>query len=805
MLSPLQLEILQSQPQQTSLYISIFEPKTVMACQPTGSMPRNSMVIPYHNVSTGTYSNIESGMTLLAGTTEGGAEAGRIRIRTADASKIYVSENSNIDWPNANYLTVIRFFELWPVYPRIVNDPNNPENVIFYKDYDISYANQNRQLGVIPNAGPHRAGFLENGTHQEYWSASGTYNPLGSSLSYFWEFEGGTPSASNVETPGYVSYDTPGHYTTKLTISGSNGTSDVTYRTVSVYDRPEDGEHTIPMRCYITEMNGSRGEGGYTVSFRLYNPIGKITDGARVVIFADDWYGEQKVSLGGNAENCSSIVFVGYILKSSIRWNYADSYVDFSVGSIAELMKKSMGFAIDVESKTSPSTWYELYNMDCRRAVQHYLKWHSTLFMMTDYQFLGPDYQIQFFDSDRESMFDAVDNFLRNTILGELVCDRQGKLWAETQAWCAPNATGTYTPVMNLTRRNWINEPLLYEHIQPETSYVELGGIAYSGPATGTSSALLSCAPGEAPGFRGTIDKREGLALTGQEQLNQLSGNLYANQIARFREIEIEMAGNYRNLDIAPQMAVSFDMKKEDTIYGLELHALYRVDGMSWTYDAAQQSFHPNSVSLTQITSGMPGQTISIPPIPDDGGYGGPGKFKFPKLPPFSPISPLITPIMKRYDTDYSITDGDDDLPAKLKYLDFVYPYAAGISGSVPAGAFSWPSVLYTDSPEAAIDINQGGIYRVTINVSCYGGEYNNGHLLIGFFGTAFGVGTTQLPINVEVYSDGFGTPKIISQSEVCYFNAGTYFGARASYQSDTPGGALLAEISISIEMLAPL
>jgi hypothetical protein len=665
-LTPADIELLRQKPNQTKLWVSIYQPRPIFkALINNPTITRGERFIGFDNVSLGSYLDIESGQTMLIGSSDGLRDIGKIRVRSAVPSGVVVSENSNIDWQDNQHLTVLRYWELWPVYPRIISDPSDAENVIFYKDYDVAYSDQNTVLGTFPNAGPHRAGFIDNGQAQIYYTATGSFNPAGATLSYFWTFEGGTPTGSNALTPGYVSYNTPGHYVTRLIISGSNGGVDTTYRNVSIYDRPENGTGTVPLRYEITGFDGSRGEGGYTASIKMYNPVGDIYEGALVVLFADDIYGSTATSLGGNAPNASSIVLVGYILKDSIRWNYADSYVDFDIGSITEVMKKTISFSISVESKANPQYWYELKDLDVRRSIYHFLRWHSTALSVADVQFLGQDYPIQYFDADRESVFDAIDNLMRGTLIGEVVSDRQGKVWCEVSAESTPNATGTFVQSMYLNRRDWMNQPILEERVQDDISFIELGGIAYSGPTTGTFAALIACAPGSAPSFRGTLDRRQGLALESQSQLNTLVGNVFANKNTRYRSIDMELVGNYRNLDIAPQETVQIDILPEDTVRGISLVQLYIPSAMSWQYDAAGLFLYPRT-TFSVVKGGIVGETITIPATVEEGGFNTGFKISNLNIPPLPLLTlpPMLGELIARPYAKYKLaTVGTDTAP----------------------------------------------------------------------------------------------------------------------------------------------
>ena len=122
-LSPANLELSRTHPQSTELFLSVFQPSTVLSATVSGAVAVGSITIPY-TATGGSSVSVEAGMTILIGNTAGARDVGKLRVRSIDASNIVVAENSGITW-TGKYLTVLRYFEAWPVYPRIINDPNN--------------------------------------------------------------------------------------------------------------------------------------------------------------------------------------------------------------------------------------------------------------------------------------------------------------------------------------------------------------------------------------------------------------------------------------------------------------------------------------------------------------------------------------------------------------------------------------------------------------------------------------------------------------------------------------------------------
>ncbi|RMD65283.1 hypothetical protein D6833_03175, partial [Candidatus Parcubacteria bacterium] len=441
---------------------------------------------------------------------------------------------------------------------------------------------------------------------------------------------------------------------------------------------------------------------GYRARIRIYGQLPDIIDGSLVVIWADDWYGSTKQSIGGNATGRQSIVFTGYVLDGSVRYDYHASQVEFEVGSVTEMMKECQGFAVSVESKACPSTWYELLDMDVRRALYHYLRWHSTVLKVADFEFVGNDRKIQYFDSDRESLYDAVNTLMRGTLWGAVVADRQGKIWAETEVAAIHNATSSLTQTFSLTKQDWMAEPDVTVRTKPELSYLSMGGIAFSGTSTGTYSALMACAPGTAPHYRGKVEQYQGLALESQTQLNQLVGDVFAWRNSRYPDITLDLSGNYRNFDIAPQEIVGITINASDNNLGVTLSdEPFTVRSMWWKYDGRNEAFLPR-ISFAQVTSGVEGDSIVIPDVPPSSGYNEP-EITVPTIPSIS--IPTISFGVSKYanvtksSAQVFLASGNVEFD-NLVYSDF--------------------GTIWSSSAPSTIYISELGVYIIYCRLNCF-------------------------------------------------------------------------------------
>jgi len=627
-LTSAELALLRTQPHRTKFFLSIYQPDTVLACQVNdGSIAKGERVITYNNITDGSYLLVKRGMTLKVGSSAGDDNKGTVYVRSATSSTITVGENSHINWADDLYLTVIDFMQIWPIYPRFTSDG---EDITVYKDYDVSYTDQNEVLGTLICMGPHHAGFAGDDV---YYSATGTHyvgTVTGTSLSYDWHFIGGSPTGSTALTPGNVTYSAPGHYSTHLIVSGSSGFVEESRRHISIYDRPEDGTD-VPILSwgFDGELAGDRDSGGYSLRVWVRENIGSIEDGALAIIFADDWYGNTRQSIGGNAENRSGIIFVGYIIGDSIDYDYQDSVVRFTISSPTELMKQVEAFSVSVEDSTNPSSdattkggdpWFYLDGLTMESALYHYIRWHSTINLCCDVQYDATNFNLQYFDADRSSLYDALNSLMESAVVGRVVCDRQGKIWCEIEYEAIDNAASALPLAMFIDNQDWIDTSTIQERKVNDLSFLEMGGIYWQGAVANTFSALIAAAPGEVPAYRGKPVRLHGLALSSQNQLNTLVGNVYANRNSRFPEVQINIAGNYRNFDIAPQERITLTMQNKTFRQLNWLQKSFAIRRVAYRMNQEAQFMNPSLV-VSEIVQGFDADTILVPEVPPAEGF----------------------------------------------------------------------------------------------------------------------------------------------------------------------------------------
>jgi len=608
-----ELGLLRSRPHSTKLWLSVYQPNTVLTCQvDDATIARGDYQITFDNVTAGAYSNVKSGMTVLIGTTVGAEDVGKLRVRSATATVLTVAENFHISWENNLYLTVIDFFEVWPIFPWYVQDGDTET---WYKDYDIAYTNQNTALGTLVCMGSHRAAFVDD---LMYFSATGTANVKGQALDYAWTFEGGTPASATAETPGYVSWNTPGHYTVSLAVTVQGTTiTDTSYRHVSIYDRPHLGTNPPILEWELLNFQGSRDAGGYVIRIRIHQDTQTIKAGSLVVIFAEDVYGTTQQSIGGNTPYNGSIVFCGYINGDTIQYDYQNSFVEFEVLNVTGIMKLMEGPVVSVDTSTAPTTWFEVLDLSVQRWLYHYLRWHSSILMLTDVRYVGTDFIFQYYDGSPGTIYDTLSSFMHTALVGTVISDRQNLLWFEISPAVVANAKTALPLGMEIHKQDWINEPNISEMGYQQISYLEMGGVAWSDAGTGSSTAYLAGMPGNAVHiYSGEMQDHQGLILVDQAHLNTLAGNYFAYQNAKYPDSIFQMAGNYRNFDLAPAERQLLVVFPEDTRRGISLlNKPVHINRIDWQYQPETEFFFP-VISVHELTEGLTGIPIDIPEVP---------------------------------------------------------------------------------------------------------------------------------------------------------------------------------------------
>ncbi|KKL58288.1 hypothetical protein LCGC14_2226870, partial [marine sediment metagenome] len=503
-----------------------------------------------------------------------------------------------------------------------------------------------------------------------------------------------------------------------------------------ILDRPGAGGSKEPVKAWgIRSFDGDRESGGYNVALWIREAAGlsTITEGSLVVIFSDDFEGNSEVTkIGANAENRGHILYSGYVLEDTILWNPVTSRLDFTTSSVTGRMEELATFATSLESKVTAETWTELRLMTVDRAVIHFMRWHSTVLGLHDFSQTGDTKHVKFADFERGTLYESVNNFLMNTLIANMVSDRQGKMWAEVIASVIPTgsarqANNHMQDVLDMSSSDWRNEISISRAQDSELAFLEMGGIYYSGPtSTGGIAPFMAGAPGVAPDYFGSVERIQGLVLSSQAQLNSLVGMGFAMKNAVYPEVDVPIAGDYRFLDIAPQHRILMTVASIDTHRGIVWEQKpFIPQELSYEWQPKEQSLLME-LGLTEETGGEAGfgdaATITIPVDAPYDKWDLP-EIEFPPInppdhwdPPFPDPDPIEEQDIQCYAIAFSSSDTGINI-VRTRSMLAASPVWESVEGTVISGSYGH-FVLGAISPrdKAYVQTNRGIYYTNTLN-----------------------------------------------------------------------------------------
>jgi hypothetical protein len=633
--------LLGTRPHQTEVHLDIFNPVTVLTASVNDSdAAKGDRVITYDGAS-GSFSDVRAGMTMYV-------DDDLIRVVSITNTTVTVAENDYIEWTDDLTFTIRAFYLPWGVFPRITIDGNS--NPTFFKDFDVVYGNQNSVLDPLVCMGPNAAALLNEDTDEVdiFYTSTGTVDMNGSGISsYAWNFEGAQITGTSDAIPGNVTYDTPGDFITTLTVTNNAGKTLTSRRHVLIRNDSRS-------QWGLESLEGNRESGSWQATIWIRHDVSDVVDGALLILHTSDFYGGTEQSIGGNAQGRSKTLFVGYIYGESIRYNATENVVTFTVFGLGAYINTLETMSARLQDKATATTWNEMTSLTIDRALFSFIRYQTNIMEVADVKLTNNTSPVQFIDFARGTILAVIKNLVQSAIKGLTSSDAQGTLYIEENIQTTEVANRNIPTTMELSRQFWMGEPEIRRRKRRVQSFVELGGIFYSG-ATGTFAAFLSGAPGITPSYHGTASRETGLIIgnEGQTWLNNFTGNYHALRNNQYPEVTFQMAGSLRVFDIAPQEFTQVTLNIEDTFLGIVWNPQRLLPlRVEYAYNPETFSLIP-TVSYEAETDGPPGETILIPESP-------PWDPPEMPLPPIQPIPRPIPPVLGTAKSVFFITDNDE-------------------------------------------------------------------------------------------------------------------------------------------------
>jgi len=537
--------------------------------------------------------------TLWVGSYAGGRDIGIIRVRNIIVSWPYsgfieVAENADILWADNLYLTVKDEHRIWPRFPRVEVEEGE---VTWWKDYNIAHTNQTYQEPPVPIMGPPACAFLDEATDQvtlRFWGED-SYSPRETPLATgTWTFPHGTPATANTlgteVAPHQVTWDTPGVYMVRLAITDANEEVSYGYRPVFILDHAEcssglypaddlfPAEDLYPMgNLYCStmdaqdfEIRGIRGNfstGGWTASIRVFRQadVEDFPEGAMLIIFAEDWYEGEQVSIGGYGHR-ENIVFVGWIIADSVRKEPMTGEITFLAHTVDGELRNCPAFSVGVERVTdTPDNWFEIQDMTLDLSGFYIGYWHSTLYEVSDVLESEDTRAVKYMDIPQSNLYNQLDkgNFAE-TIFARALSDRQSRFKYDVNPqYLVASKRDALDTIMTIQDEDWLGRVEIQEIQEKRISWVDVSGVRVA--PWERSYGVYSIAPGDVPSPDGAFKQLTRLVADDQADMNRLAGFTYANlnkmhpqRTSGLFRVRVPLMGNYRVFDLHPQEWVLF-------------------------------------------------------------------------------------------------------------------------------------------------------------------------------------------------------------------------------------------------------
>jgi hypothetical protein len=507
----------------------------------------------------------------------GGVSRRRLRdTDTAGAANDIIVDANGVEWENGQYITIVRNWELWPVFPRVLR----AAPFTFYKDYDVVYTDENEEPPPVAVMGSHWAGFLgSGGTVTVTLNGSNSYGvaPGATISTYLWESTGGAIANANIATTT-ITFNAADTYWVYLTVTDSNGKTQKTRRVFMVHDRGNNA----PFTGFDATIGLSYGSGN-TLTITAFEDVGtdEWPDQAIIILWAEEWYDTTEESIG-YLTSYNHIKFVGYLNAETIAADPENTgMVEFDAHCIGQIMASTPMVSVPLnDTSASPSNWYTYFNLTTARAIHHLWRYHSTLFTVADV-FLPTSNTLRRFAVDWPQgslMSQARLTAWDQGIYCEIGADKLGRVHVEVNPQFILEANrGAVDVVMTLGDTDWYDEYSVMREEKLLTAQVSLSGMNHDGA---DSIPYFANMPGYliagsdydfVPEARGTVMDERNRLLEDQDDANEKCGLAYARANNDIPELRMAMASNYTFIDVYPQEYYRMNIVAGDTKRGITM------------------------------------------------------------------------------------------------------------------------------------------------------------------------------------------------------------------------------------------
>jgi hypothetical protein len=510
----------------------------------------------------------DAGLEVWFGSTAGGQERGRRRLRSigaAEAAGTMVCDwYDDIELSDDDYITIVHNYPAWPKYswftatgPEFRKDgPDGPEYGDTATDPDPNelpapHVIMGRNYaGEMPGAGNLTISF----------DASNTVDVAGGG--------GGYTYAWDITPPTNASFDNDAIAAPTMTVTAAgkwwvhvtvtiDGRSTTAHRAVIVgggiteFSRSPittkwDSTH---LECQITSTSPDSGG----TEIRPEVDWSDFEDHALIIITAIDYYGTTQKTIDfrddGVYDDRHHIVFSGYLLlENDDLLNTGTGQVQMSAVSLMDMFV----YSLSLTGVDGADQWYEMDQdlMTVAGNLLHLFRWQSTLLDIADWWLPWSDTVLRSANEEfgEGDMIERARALCRARIMG-MTLNPQGEVFVETDLNTRSAVDrGAATTTLILTDADVAEDKRVRIRRRGDVIRVLLDG-GFSQGRMGTFQPYFSASQevARAEG-RPALVHLDRLMLPSQAEANRLSGRLAGVANRKFSEVNLDFSGNYREV-----------------------------------------------------------------------------------------------------------------------------------------------------------------------------------------------------------------------------------------------------------------
>lgn len=595
-------------PQTAKMYLAVKKPRAIWkgVVQYTrgrfgGGVPDGDYRIRVSsgaNVSGFDVNDFLPNLTAFVGTTEGGNERGKCRVRRISGNDIYVSADLSCYWQAGDHITITDVHEFWPK-PHTVHEED--DTIVVLKDHDLD-AETHKAEYPVPVLGPPACAFIDEATEvatvrfdarRSYLVPPGNieYEELGWAsqgiTAWSWWFEGGTPGTSTDPAP-IVTYATPGQYVVRCTVTGRNGKSYRGFRNVFIFER--EGTH-VPITTFgNVRCSGDLQRHGWEGELEVWGEAASpetLPDGAQAVLFTEEFFaGVPKRSTYGHPGR-ANIHFVGWVRDAEMSLTATEQRAKVTLHGLQTFMQEQANYAVYLTQadENAPLWSYfapgsdpvyvvqagELHGLTVQKTWYHMLHWHWTLLDFVDV-YLPQDHNNNLPGQNfpEGSLASQLDSFCKDT-QADWGVSREGALYIFSR----PNTLAfgwryeRHPTLLSLTTDDFAKIQLV-PRTGPKASRVRVEGVMANG--TGWSDPTVSSVPGNSKAYTGQALTLSNQVIGHPEQGEELARMTLAEESRKIESVTLDMCGNFSLCDPVPGSRVLLTVSADGGLRGLDWH-----------------------------------------------------------------------------------------------------------------------------------------------------------------------------------------------------------------------------------------